>query len=296
MPSEMPFEDELTDALHSTATAFEPDLTSLVNSGLGEGRRRSRRRTLGVVGGVTALALVGIGGAAASGVLGAGPGPALAGPAAQTATRAATAGATPPPYEPGFTAQQMLSSFEARLPGGTVTGARSTGFTQQQKAPKGWSVSGPTASLVLTDAKGSSTIGITVSRPAGSIHDPQLQDYVTCPTPAERPDITCTRTGLPDGSVLAITQGLENPHGPGQEKDWTAWLATKDGGLIELDETNAASEKGAPSRPVPILTPARLKSIVTYPLWSQLASKLPALVPVYRTDDASALPVRTAGH
>jgi hypothetical protein len=289
----MPFEDELTEVLHSTATAFEPDLTSLVNSGLGEGRRRSRRRNLGVLGGVTALALVGIGGAAASGLLGTAQGPALAGPAAGPTTRVATADTASTTRLPKFTAQQMLHSFEALLPKGTITDAHSTGFTSETRDGQTF-LSGPTASLVLTDAKGSSSIAITVSRPAASVADPGLQDYVTCPSHAARPDITCTRTKLPDGSVLAITQGLENPHGPSKEKDWTAWLATRDGGLIELDETNAASEKGTPSRPVPILTAAQLRSVVTAPLWGQLASKLPAPAPVYRTDDPSALAVKTA--
>ena len=275
----MPFEDDLTDALHSTATAFEPDLTTLVNSGLGEGRRRSRRRTLGVVGGVTALALVGVGGAAASGLLGAGQGPALAGPAAGTAIHAATTKAVPVLQAPKFTAQQMLSAFEARLPKGAVTEARSTGISVLQKGNRFY-ITGPTASVVLTDAKGSSAIAITVTRPAGSVDDPGLQGYVACPTHAARPDITCTRTRLADGSVLAVMQGLESPKSGSKEKDWTAWLATKDGGLIELDETNSTTEKGAPTRPVPILTKAQLTSIATDPLWRKLASELPALVPV----------------
>lgn len=275
----MPFEDELTDALHSTATAFEPDLTRLVNSGLGDGRRRNRRRTLGVVGGVTALALVGVGGAAASGVLGAGRGPALAGPAARTATQAPTTKADTAVPLPTFTAQQMLSAFEGLLPPGTVTDARSTGFSESVKGAY-HSVLGPTASLVLTDAEGSSTIAITVTRPAGSLDDPGLQGYVTCPSHTVRPDITCTRTHLADGSVLAVMQGLESPHSADKEKDWTAWLATKDGGLVELDETNSALEKGKPARPTPILTAARLRSVVSDPLWRQLAAKLPAPVPV----------------
>ena len=274
----MPFEDELTDALHTTATAFEPDLTGLVNSGLGDGRRRNRRRTLGVVGGVAALALVGVGGAAASGVLGAGRGPALAGPAARTATQAPTAKAGSTVPLPAFTAQQMLSAFERLLPKGTVTDARSTGFSETVKGSYHY-VLGPTASVVLTDGKGSSAVAITVTRPAGSLDDPGLQGYVTCPTHAVRPDITCTRTHLADGSVLAVMQGLESPHSADKEKDWTAWLATKDGGLVELDETNAALEKGKPARPVPILTAAQLRSVVSDPLWRQLAAKLPALVP-----------------
>jgi len=47
----MPFEDELTDALSDTAHSFQPNLTSLVNAGVSDGRRRDRRRrVLGVVG------------------------------------------------------------------------------------------------------------------------------------------------------------------------------------------------------------------------------------------------------
>ena len=281
MPREdKPFEDELADALRGTAEGFRPDLTSLVGAGMRDGRRRSRRRALGVVGSVTALALVGVGGAAASGALGASRGPVLAGPAATTvsatATHAPTPEATPAVRVPKFTAAQMLSAFEARLPkDATVSQAQSSGFTVRKMGTQSF-VTGPMASVVLTDSEGASAVAIYVTRPAAALHDPQLLDYVACPGHAARPDITCTRTHLADGSVLAVMQGLESPQSGSDEKDWTAWLATKDGGLIELDETNSAQEKGGVSRPEPILTKARLTSITSDPLWRQLAAKLPA--------------------
>jgi hypothetical protein len=274
----MPFEDELTDALRSTADGFQPDLTSLVNAGVRDGRRRSRRRTLGVVGGVAALALVGIGGAAASGVLTGGQTTRSAAPVARTVTRPPAPVAKPTvaaPVLPKFTAAQTLAAFEGMLPkGDTVTQAQSQGFTLTKSHGLAF-ISGPMASLVLADGIGGSAMFITVTRPAGKLDDPSLLDYVACPGHAVRPDITCTRTRLADGSVLAVMQGLESPHSS-TEKDWTAWLATKDGGLIELDETNSAQEKGGVSRPEPILTKAQLASIASDPLWRTLAAKLPA--------------------
>lgn len=276
----MPFEDELTDALHSTGRTFTPDLTTLVNAGVTDGRRRRRRRTLGVLGGVTALAVVGVGGTVASGALNASPAHRQPGPAAGgVPTHRPTATVSPSRSVPVFTAEQMLAAFTAALPKGHISGARSSGITATTKGPYTY-VNGPDAAVVFNDGKGPSSISISVGRNALTINDQMVQQYLECPGHIVRPDITCTRTTLPNGNQLTITQGLENPNYGSKEKDWTAYLGTTAGGLIELDETNSAEEKGAVSRPEPALSVTQLKAVVTDPLWAKLAAELPGPVQV----------------
>lgn len=265
----MPFEDELSSALRDTAGSFEPDLTSLVNSGVKDGRRRRTRRTLGIIGSVSALALVGVGGTLASGALSSAQRSASANVADHG--RATTAVA-PTPSAAAFTGQQMLAKFESLLPKGTLTNARGTGITSREKGPFPILL-GPTASVTFNDAQGQSAIGISVQRQGRSAAD--LSAYTSCPGSITRPDATCSVTHGADGSVLVLLQGLEYPSGPSKEKDWTATLVTRDGGIITLDETNSAQEKGAVARPEPVLSLAQLKSIVSDPFWRTLLAELP---------------------
>ncbi|MFC1433438.1 hypothetical protein ACEZDB_22585 [Streptacidiphilus sp. N1-3] len=279
----MPFEDELTDALRSTAGSFHTDPTKLVNAGITDGRRRRRRRTVGVVGSVTALALVGVGGTFASGVLDAGARPvgAAAGPATPThlpssLTRpgATTSGGA----VPVFSAQQMRTAFESMLPKGHFSAVQAEGITSRQKGDSTF-VDGPSASLVLNDGKGPSAVSISIRRLATTVNDQMVQQYIACPSHTVRPDISCSRKTLPNGTVLTVMQGLENPNYGSKEKDWTAYLATANGSLITLDETNSAQEKGAVSRPEPVLSVKQLKAVVTNPFWVTITSELPAPPP-----------------
>ncbi|MHA6760879.1 hypothetical protein [Streptacidiphilus sp. PAMC 29251] len=272
----MPFEDELTDALRSTGDSFQTDPSRLVNAGIADGRRRRRRRTVGVIGSVTALALVGIGGTVASGVLQADARP--VGPAAVPTQLPSSPGAsaTKGVVVREFGPQELLTGFEAMLPKGHLSAVEAEGFDSLQNGSRAQRA---LLSLVLNDGKGPSAISIIIQRLATTVNDQQVQQYLACPSHSARPDIQCTRKTLPNGTVLTVTQGLESPVGTSKEKDWTAYLATANGSLITLDETNSALEKGPVSRPEPVLSVKQLKAVVTDPFWTKVTSSLPAPPP-----------------
>ncbi|MEZ0094951.1 hypothetical protein [Streptacidiphilus sp. EB129] len=274
----MPFEDELTDALHDTAHSYEPPLTALVNAGIADGRRRGRRRTLGIVGSVTALALVGIGGTFASGLLA--PGHATVGAASGGASRSAASGRSatvPPPAQvaagPVVSKEQMINTLKSLLPAGSVTKADGTG----SGGPGPFDVAG--ASVVFNDGKGASQIDVMLSRLATPVDTNGPGQ--SCPDPAYVPTMQCTRTVLADGSVLLIQQGYEYPDKRTGVKDWDAFLTATDGRQVSMSEWNAAQEKGSPvSRPDPVLSTDQMKALVTSSAWSTALASLHAPKPV----------------
>ncbi|MGW2119452.1 hypothetical protein ACWCPH_29545, partial [Streptomyces zhihengii] len=69
----MPFEDEIGDALRRTGETMTPaDRLRLVEGGTARGRRKLAVRRATVAGSVLALAVVGVGGGHAAGLLGGG--------------------------------------------------------------------------------------------------------------------------------------------------------------------------------------------------------------------------------
>jgi hypothetical protein len=269
----MPFEEDLSTALRGTADTFEPDLTSLVNSGVREGRRRRTRRTLGIVGSVTALALVGVGGTVATG--------ALSGVRHPLAANAANSGGSAShgspkagsPSGPPVSAAQMIAKLEALLPGGTFTGASGTGTIEGGGKHGG----GASARLVYNDGQGAAQVSVTVSHPYADIADAKASGQLVCPSRIASPYEICTLTDRPDGSVLAVHQSHEYTDNAASTKEWFATLTFKDGTEVSFDQYNSGQEKQAPAtRTDPPLTPARMAALVADGSWAPVRAAIPA--------------------
>ncbi|MFE9253195.1 hypothetical protein [Streptomyces sp. NPDC007088] len=275
------FAQALERALRETAPGLEPApgrRAELAERGLGAGRvRLRRRRTAAVTGSVLALALVGAGGALATGLVG-GDGPAAtAGPAAAPATPATptpTAHKSSWPKEGGSAAerrkqqkspvsgQQVLAVFEDLLPEGSVTGRTHSG-----------SYGPPAASLVFDDGKGKAAMGVDLNRYAKD--DAQIKESTTCPSKVYVPFDRCTARTLPDGTRLMTIAGYEYPDRRGDNKSWDAYVVTREGYAVHVNEHNTPAEKDKPAtRTDPPLSLDRLAALARSAQWQPLLHKL----------------------
>ncbi|MET9467218.1 hypothetical protein ABZY44_20925 [Streptomyces sp. NPDC006544] len=280
----MPFEDELGAALRRVGDGFTADGRDLVGAGERRGRRLVARRRAAVVGGSTlALAVIGTAGAYTGGLFGSGgsDGP----PNVATAPSPSSAPASGPsaPAKSGsgegedeaakklagsgaVTADQLISVFKQLLPGGSVTDATARGTAE---------LTGPMVNGVFDDGKGKGSLGVGLSRvdPKGRT----VADMVKCPSKAVLDYDSCSSEKLEDGSTLMLFQGYEYPDRRVDTKRWRATLATPQGYLVDVQEFNAAAEKGKPvTRSTPPLTLAQLKTFATSPLWLPALADLPA--------------------
>ncbi|MFC1404044.1 MULTISPECIES: hypothetical protein [Streptacidiphilus] len=265
----MPFEDELTEALNDTAHSFQPDLTSLVNAGVGDGRRRNRRRrALGVLGTVTALAVVGVGGTFASGALSSDQGTGKsAGHSVATGKPAKVQVADAAPVS----AQEMVAKLESLLPHGTFSRATGTG-TEEGGGSKG---GGAGAYLVFQDGHGAVQVSVNVEHHYASAADASGQ--LSCPSKIDSPYDICSVKRNADGSVLVVHQSHEYTNDPGSTKEWFAVLTRRDGSQVTFDELNSDQEKGAAAtRTDPPLSPAAMAALVGSDTWAPVIAALPA--------------------
>lgn len=155
-----PFENRLGPALRCAGDTFEPaDSEALVDGGLTRGRRRVvRRRTAAVTGSVLALALVGVGGAYGSGVLGDSGG----GKSSLVSPKdPAPATAFPGGAEAGQGGQELVSILSGLLAPGKLTPSSVTGFG----GPRLAHVTG-----VLDDGKGEAEVSVALY-PAAAYQD-----------------------------------------------------------------------------------------------------------------------------
>lgn len=266
----MPFEEELGDALRRTSDDFRGDGRQLAAGGLARGRALRRRRTA-AIGGALAVALVGVGGFALSGVMSPDSGTA-AGPAARPGNPddVTTKAADP------VSAQEMIKLLSERLPKGTISGETGRGT----KAEKG--LSAPYAQVVYDDGKGPAAVSVSVSLRGAT---------PACPDPAYVPGVDCALSRLDDGGVLMVTKGYEYPDRREDTKLWHATLATAGGYQVEVSEWNAPAEKGAGvSRTDPPLTADQLRTLVRDGVWQRVA----AAIEDTRRPGAAARPARTA--
>lgn len=251
----MPFEDRLGEALRHTGDGFAPDDQGrLVDAGLARGRRRlARRRTAAVATGVLTLAVAGLGGAYADGL--------LAGSNDGTRHTAAAVGDAP------VSGKQMTGLLTSLLPRGDTSKAQGRGA-----GGAGDSLS-PSASVVFDDGQGAGLVSVQVSRV-----DPTSQAskaLVTCPPKAYVHYDACTRTTLSDGSWFMVLQGYEYPDRREPTKDWRAVRLTGKGVLVDVQEWNAPAEKGSRvTRQNPPLSAARLKAVATSGKWLPVGERL----------------------
>jgi hypothetical protein len=263
---------DLIEALGQAGQAFAAEPERMINAGAARGRQLRRRRAAAITGGVTALALAGVGGlivgtpgsphqsvAAASG--------SSTGPVTVTATKPAA----PTASASGPTGDQVLALLRSGLPAGQVTKAQGHGRSSDGRPMP------PSAELVYDDGSGPSFLRISLNR-----LDPQAAaGYLVCPDPAYVQVDHCTTVKQADGSTLTVVQGYEFPDRRKPTKLWEAYRYTPEQGLIELAEANSPTEKDDPvSRPNPPLGPDQLAAIVNDPGWAPLLAQLPAPQPV----------------
>jgi hypothetical protein len=266
----MPFEDQFAQSLRDAGEELRPrDVVGLVNGGVVDGRKRRRRRNVAVLGGSAALALVAVGGAMVPSLLNTPGAHHVAGPAAQPKLSLT---ASTKPVSDGERAQQMIDTLKGLLP----SGGRITDATGRWTIP-GQGTLAPLASLVYDDGHGASAIevGLTRNQPGGQLP--------TCANPAYAPNDVCHAYRLAGGSWLYLDQGYEYPsHGYGT-KDWHVTLVKADGSQLDVDEWNAAAEKGDPvTRATPPLSADQLTALATSTAWQPLLKALPAPKPITR--------------
>ncbi|MBJ6644096.1 hypothetical protein [Streptomyces sp. BSE7-9] len=260
---EDPFEDRFASALRDTGHSFRTDdPAALVGRGEVRGRRKQLLRRTAVLGGMTGVALVGVG--ATLLLTPEVHDPRRTSAAAGPAATASPSAASPSPAA-AFTGDDMLRSLKELLPQGTYSKeqAQGTGSTMP-----------PYARLVFDDGEGAAALGLSVDRmdPGGE----QAAQWTTCPDKAVVAYDDCTSATQPDGSRLMLLRGYEYPDRRVDTKWWNAELVTPDGVHVTLSEWNAPAQRGAPvSRPQPPLSVEQLKEVVTAHVWRQVAAAVP---------------------
>ncbi|MFF3561485.1 hypothetical protein ACFYXS_15735 [Streptomyces sp. NPDC002574] len=255
----MPFEDDLGAALRRTGDAFSPDTASLVAAGLARGRTLRRRRAAAVTGAFVAVTAAGVG-------------------AVVVVPGAASRHAEPPAKRPSslgtprttVSGQEMLDIFKALLPKGTISGERAMG-TEIEAGTR----PSPYAELVHDDGKGASLLSVGLS----VVPDGQRQNQ--CPDPAVlKQGSRCSRTELPGKSVLVVIRGWEYNDERVGPRNWRATLTTPEGHQVDVNEWNAATEKGTPAtRPDPPLTAGQLAAVARSSRWDEVFGAFPAPAP-----------------
>ncbi|MEU3450311.1 hypothetical protein AB0H29_24250 [Streptomyces thermolilacinus] len=277
MPAEdndVHFEDGLTVALRRAGDGFTADdKDGLVAGGLVRGRRRVLRRRAGAVtGSVLALAVVGVGGAYATGTFGGG--------VEQASVAAAPPAVARNPSAPPVNQDALVATFRRTLPpGGRLTDvvARGTGDPL-----------GPMVHGVYDDGQGKAAVGVGFFQaPPGD------EGFSACPDKESVPYDACTAEDVPGGR-LVVFQGYEYPDRREETKSWRATLLAEDGLVLDLSSWNAPAQKGAPvSRTDPPFDPAELKRIVTHTAWAPVLEALRAPADT-SSPGASASPAKPA--
>ncbi len=261
---EDPFEDRFAALLRDTGHSFRTDdPASLVGRGAVRGRRKQLLRRTAVLGGMTGVALVGVGVTLL--LPSEAQDPRRTSAAAGPAATASPSAASPSPAA-AFTGDDVLRSFKELLPQGTFSEEESRGSESFMPPPY--------AHVVFDDGKGAAALGLSLDRVEPGSE--QARQRATCPDKALAKYDDCTTATLPDGSRLALFQGYEYADQRADTKRWYAELLTPEGHHVLLTEWNAPAEKGAPvSRPQPPLSVEQLKEVVTADVWRRVVDAMP---------------------
>ncbi|MFJ3161882.1 hypothetical protein [Streptomyces kanasensis] len=271
------FEDDLAVVLRRTGDGFAPGGgDDLVAGGVRRGRRRvARRRAAAVAGSVLTLALVGAGGAYATGALDGYRGGTDATVAAPPTAPRPSVVPKPSAATGAVPAADVLATFRRVLPpGGELRDAESRGTADER---------GPMAAGVYDDGRGAAAVGIGFFRV-----DPDDKGFSECPDKAFVDYDACTAEELPGGARLVVFQGYEYPDRREETKHWRATVLHPDGLVTDLGTWNAPAQKGAAvTRVDPPFTPAQLKRIVTHPAWAPVLRAVPKPVEAEPSTDPS---------
>ncbi|WP_432114400.1 hypothetical protein [Streptomyces sp. S1] len=254
------FEEELGAVLRRTGDGFAADdRRGLVEGGLRRGRRRLMRRRLAVTGSALALVAMGVGGVYGGLLFVPGGAVDTASVAGEPTSAAEPTG--PLPDMARIPVKEAAAVLKAHTPAGQWTFDDENGLGQ--------GVLG-----VYDDGNGKAAVTVFLSRSFGP--GEAGEGMVACPDKAHDPDVECTTETIPGVGRLMRLQGYEYPDRREETKNWRATLLTEDGFIVDVNEYNAAAEKGAPiSRENPPFTLAQLKALVTADAWKPLLAKLP---------------------
>ncbi|MGA5420507.1 hypothetical protein [Streptomyces lavendulocolor] len=252
----MPFEDDVSEAMHRTGETFSTDHRAIVEGGLRRGRTRVVRRRAGAA----AVAVVALTGAALYAQQLLGPSTGLA-TTADTSRSPSPDGTAPTPPAPSrgvtFTggptpavddpdthirvsADQMIQILERVLPKGELTRQRGTSnFGDPARAA--------TASLVYDDGFGKAFVEVSIKR--ADREDPATRALVVCPVKVTPPALSCRdETGAAGGNATVLSQDK------GLRKSRTLSLSPE-GYLVELTAFNGVPNEGGPTRTNTPFTP-----------------------------------------
>ncbi len=313
-----PFEDELGQALRRTGDSFSADQQRLADTGLARGRRTLRRRRAGAVtGSVAALALVGVGGAWAGGLLGGSGGRGDVAAPAPSVER--TPGASNTERDGGNGTGRAEGSGKGDSKGdgsgngngnGNGNGKADTAVGDTRHITRAWMTDtfkrlmprGELTDVAARGTDGAARDTESAQEPPGSPMvsalfddgrgkgavrlgitraDPgghSAREMVTCPARAYVRFDSCRSEKLSDGSDFMLLQRYV--YNTGKVKEWRAVLVTPDGLAVDVSEYNAPAEKGEPvSRVDPPLDPAQLRRLTTDGAWRSVTGALPAAKP-----------------
>ena len=252
------FEDRLGLALRQAGDSFEADRSGLVAAGEVRGRRLLLRRRAAVVGGVAAVALVGVGGTLLVPWGGAADGQ------QSVADRRSTP--TPPAENDGrVSGAKLVHTLKKLLPKGEFSEEQGRGTDAELL---------PYAQVVFDDGKGPGAVSVSLNRVEPGSEG--ARQWTQCPDRNLMSYDRCTSSRLSDNSTLMLFQGYEYPDRRVDTKRWTADLVTPQGHHISVSEWNAAAEKDAPvSRANPPLSTDQLKQVVIAKAWRSAIEAIP---------------------
>ncbi|KQV17545.1 MULTISPECIES: hypothetical protein [unclassified Kitasatospora] len=237
----MPFEEDFTRTLRQAADlAPDPQMSQLAIGAAGRGRQLRYRRRARLLGGTAALAAVGL---AATSFL---PGGVTLQPSA-----------LPSENISGAFMERTVASL---LPPGQVTELKGFGTNDMSHG-------GPGVSFLFDDGKGTGQVSLSTDRMALPI------DQDTMGTECLALDLSegCTRTVLPDGSILVVMKAREQQPKGARKSIVIATAPT--GRQVRLDAFNTV-HGSLPLRDEPSLTVEQSTAVVTSEAWAPLFDQL----------------------
>ncbi|MEV4556739.1 hypothetical protein AB0K51_07045 [Kitasatospora sp. NPDC049285] len=233
-------EQAFADAIGLAAESYRIDPQPLADLGWSRGRRLRARRRVSLLGGVAALALIGVAGAGAISLPGGGGG--AVGPGASGSAAAAVSG-------PEF--QSMLTEL---LPAGQLV---EVGEARGTENPI------PQLRLVWDDGHGRVQYLFWIMKGDGG---------PTACDPTVIAGDACTDRTLADGTKVVVYQAGTRPGEPAGAKTWSVSASTADGYRLMLQEWNRVPlANGTPvTRTDPPLDQERLVALISDPRWKQV--------------------------
>ncbi|MFF8831718.1 hypothetical protein [Streptomyces sp. NPDC015131] len=246
----MPFEDEVSEAMHRTGEPFTTDHRALLAGGLRRGRARVLRRRAGTA----ALAVLALTGSALLGAEYLGPRSAQevaddSGRPSPGVTRSGEGDPrrVDPDRNMDVSADQMVRILEGALPKGRMTGQRGT---SNPGDPDGVA----DASLVYDDGFGEALVRVSYRRVDPD--DPAARKQVVCPAKPAPPVTSCDDAPFPFGVAT-----FRSTEGRGLTQSRTVGL-TPEGYLVELVTYNGLPEKGRVTRARPPFTEGQTSNLM----------------------------------